>query len=159
MDIIEYINNAKTDDEIIYLFKNHQDLIMSKEYWVEFDQIGNFIKLLDTKSKYFNYFFGLLHHKKYLVKKYYNLNIKLDNYCYKYLGIIWGQKNYFNKLKFYVKKSFYYMYYNNIKQHDILSISKKAGFIEYIDFKYRLIFKRFIDRYYYFYLYNILQRF
>lgn len=110
MDYINYINNAKTDEEFIKLFQLDSPY---KDYKIDW-------KLIKSDSKYYNYLKGIRErwfhkfnnfnerqHKLsiFYLKKYPSLNIKLNHLAYSY-----GYDEYFKPNKFlyyYIKETIY----------------------------------------------------
>lgn len=189
MNIIEYINYAKTDEEIIFLFKNNKNTFKYKylnnkdldrknpenvNILIELKRLfkSEGITFLNKKIKYFNYFKGLYYffmhmdnrqiinfHKKknILMKKYFNLNIKLqyyidnlyleDAYDFEYIDSI---KKKYNKILYYNKKCLNYVSNNMIHFFSIPSLEIKNNLYFSIrlnfdiDLKYRIYFVFFI---------------
>lgn len=114
MDMIDVINNLNNDIDLIEFIKRFHASF--------YDLIFNNIDYLNNK-KYNNYFRGYLFNNRTLMKKYYNLNIKIY-----YFALLYNKSN---KSKFYIKKSANYMSENNIYDFNFLFEFKKTKYLYY----------------------------
>lgn len=141
MDYINYINNAKSDEEFIELFRfdSPHFLMDSNEYFKKIMEENNCEVI--KNSKYYNYIKGIIEDKNrkkgaYLLKKYFNLNIKLphlfDKYhwirIYNYIGNNHDKYKNCHKYLYYYKKYFEYSRKNKFDSYSLLIYNERHNY-------------------------------
>lgn len=147
MDLLNLINNAKNDDDIINIFKIYDD-----EYIVDFVK-RNTNKIDNNKYiNYLKYIYCIITNdksfkKKYnRIKKYHNLNKKL---CY-FLGFLYSDSL---KFKYYYLRSLKYMFNNNLKiYHITYGINLPKEYYSHLLFKLKINLPKI--KYYIFFILN-----